>query len=126
MNYILSYPIYLNVESLSKNKLKALDDEELFEIARNRLKFRELMIDFIYETGILSVEGMIPELELNIRKLGFSERTKNVLLRNDIEFLTDLTVVKKSELLRMNNLGKGSLDEIVFVMNKYGLRLLDG
>ena len=126
MNYILSYPIYLNVESLSKNKLKALDDEELFEIARNRLKFRELMIDFIYETGILSVEGMIPELELNIRKLGFSERTKNVLLRNDIEFLTDLTVVKKSELLRMHNLGKGSLDEIVFVMNKYGLRLLDG
>lgn len=126
MNYFLSYPVYLNVESLSKNKLRALDDEELFEIARNRLKFRELMIDFIYETGILSVEGMIPELELNIRKLGFSERTKNVLCRNDIEFLTDLTVFKKSELLRMQNLGKGSLDEIVFVMNKYGLRLLDG
>ena len=126
MNYILSYPIYLNVESLSKNKLRALDDEELFEIARNRLKFRELMIDFIYETGIQSVEGMIPELELNIRKLGFSERTKNVLCRNDIEFLTDLTVVKKKELLRMPNLGKGSLDEIVSVMNKYGLRLLDG
>ena len=116
----------MNVESLSKNKLKALDDEELFEIARNRLKFRELMIDFIYETGIQSVEGMIPELELNIRKLGFSERTKNVLCRNDIEFLTDLTVVKKKELLRMPNLGKGSLDEIVSVMNKYGLRLLDG
>ena len=126
MNYFLSYPPYLNVESLSKNKLKALDDEELFEIARNRLKFRELMIDFIYETGILSVEGMIPELELNIRKLGFSERTKNVLCRNDIEFLTDLTVFKKSELLRMQNLGKGSLDEIVFVMNKYGLRLQNG
>ena len=126
MNYILSYPVYLNVESLSKNKLRALDDEELFEIARNRLKFRELMIDFIYETGILSVEGMIPELELNIRKLGFSERTKNVLLRNGFEFLTDLTVVKKAELLRMHNLGKGSLDEIVSVMNKYGLRLLDG
>lgn len=126
MNYIVSYPIYLNVESLSKNKLRALDDEELFEIARNRLKFRELLIDFIYETGIQSVEGMIPELELNIRKLGFSERTKNVLCRNDIEFLTDLTVVKKKELLRMPNLGKGSLDEIVSVMNKYGLRLLDG
>ena len=126
MHYILSYPIYLNVESLSKNKLRALDDEELFEIARNRLKFRELMIDFIYETGIQSVEGMIPELDLNIRKLNLNIRVKNVLLRNDIEFLTDLTVVKKRELLRLPNLGKGSFDEIVSIMNKYGLRLLDG
>lgn len=114
------------MESLSKNKLRALDDEELFEIARNRLKFRELMIDFIYETGIQSVEAMIPELDLNIRKLNLSIRVKNVLLRNDIEFLTDLTVVKKRELLRLPNLGKGSFDEIVSIMNKYGLRLLDG
>lgn len=45
--------------------------------------------------------------------LDFSERTTNALRSAGINYLTDLTKKKKSELLKIKNLGQVSLKEIV-------------
>jgi hypothetical protein len=40
------------VNRVSRAKLEQLKDEELFQIARNRENFRDLIIDFVHTTGV--------------------------------------------------------------------------
>ncbi len=42
-----------------------------------------------------------------------------------MQYLTDLTVMKKSDLLRLRGLGKTSLEELAEVMVRYGLQFVD-
>lgn len=42
-----------------------------------------------------------------------------------MQYLTDLTVMKKSDLLILRGLGKTSLEELAEVMVRYGLQFVD-
>jgi len=53
------------------------------------------------------------------------ERIKNVLLQNDVEYLSDLTYVRSSDLFQMKNFGEKSYKEILAVLDTYGFQLAD-
>ena len=52
-----------------------------------------------------------------------SERTRNALIKNGIEFVEDLEKITKSELLSMKGVGKKAVDEIQAAMEAEGKQL---
>jgi DNA-directed RNA polymerase alpha subunit len=52
-----------------------------------------------------------------------SERTRNALIKNKIEFVEDLEVKTKSELISLKWVGKKAIDEIQQALEKEGKQL---
>lgn len=57
------------------------------------------------------------------RELGFTTRTENCLISDNIRTLKDVVLKKIDDLRRIPNLGKGSLEEIVEILKRKGLAL---
>ena len=64
-------------------------------------------------------------LERTIEEMDLSVRSYNCLKRANIHTLEDLTKKTEDDMLKVRNLGKKSLDEVIFKLESYGLKLMD-
>ncbi len=64
-------------------------------------------------------------LEKTIEDMDLSVRSYNCLKRANIHTVEDLTKKTEDDMLKVRNLGKKSLDEVIFKLNSYGLKLMD-
>ena len=62
-------------------------------------------------------------LEMSIEEMDLSVRSYNCLKRAGIHTIEDLTKKTEDDMLKVRNLGKKSLDEVIFKLNSYGLKL---
>ncbi len=62
-------------------------------------------------------------LEKTIEELDLSVRSYNCLKRASIHTVEDLTKKTEDDMLKVRNLGKKSLDEVIFKLESYGLKL---
>ena len=64
-------------------------------------------------------------LEMTIEEMDLSVRSYNCLKRANIHTVEDLTKKTEDDMLKVRNLGKKSLDEVIFKLESYGLKLQD-
>ena len=62
-------------------------------------------------------------LEMSIEEMDLSVRSYNCLKRAGIHTIEDLTKKTEDDMLKVRNLGKKSLDEVILKLNGYGLKL---
>lgn len=62
-------------------------------------------------------------LAMSIEDMDLSVRSYNCLKRAGIHTIEDLTKKTEDDMLKVRNLGKKSLDEVIFKLNSYGLKL---
>ncbi len=71
------------------------------------------------------VEDEDPETETLIEDVDFSVRTYNCLKRANINTLQDLVSKTEADMMKVRNLGKKSLEEVIIKLNEMGLGLAD-
>jgi DNA-directed RNA polymerase subunit alpha len=64
-------------------------------------------------------------LEMTIEEMDLSVRSYNCLKRANIHTVEDLTKKTEDDMLKVRNLGKKSLDEVIYKLESYGLSLQD-
>ena len=64
-------------------------------------------------------------LEQTIEEMDLSVRSYNCLKRANIHTVEDLTKKTEDDMLKVRNLGKKSLDEVIYKLESYGLKLKD-
>ena len=64
-------------------------------------------------------------LEMNIEDMDLSVRSYNCLKRANIHTVEDLLKKTEDDMLKVRNLGRKSLDEVIQKLNSYGLSLKD-
>ena len=64
-------------------------------------------------------------LEMTIEEMDLSVRSYNCLKRASIHTVEDLTKKSEDDMLKVRNLGKKSLDEVILKLESYGLKLKD-
>ena len=64
-------------------------------------------------------------LEMSIEDIDLSVRSYNCLKRANIHIVEDLTKKTEEDMLKVRNLGKKSLDEVIFKLESLGLKLKD-
>ncbi len=62
-------------------------------------------------------------LEMNIEEMDLTVRSYNCLKRANIHTIEDLTNKTEDDMLKVRNLGKKSLDEVILKLSSYGLSL---
>ena len=65
------------------------------------------------------------DLSAKIADLGFSLRTRNVLLRSGVNTMADLQNRSRESLMRIRNMGVKSTEETVDMMRRFGIELID-
>ena len=69
-------------------------------------------------------EDPLPKiLEKPIEEMELSVRSYNCLKRANIHTIEDLTKKTEEDMLKVRNLGKKSLDEVIYKLSSYGLSL---
>jgi DNA-directed RNA polymerase alpha subunit len=106
----------------NKRELEEMTNEELFYIANRSPQFKKVMIELILSTSTVEETSKI---RFDVLNVGLSERLKNILLQNDFHYLSDLTFIRKSDLLLFKNMGKMLSNELNDVMDQYGLKFAD-
>ena len=61
--------------------------------------------------------------DMTIEELDLSVRSYNCLKRANIHTVDDLTKKTEDDMLKVRNLGKKSLDEVIYKLSTYGLSL---
>lgn len=108
------------------SELEKMTNYELFELANLNSNFRKVLVKFISSFEVKPIVVIYDEEgNYNIRKIGLSERLKNVLLQNDFEYLIDFTHVRSKDLFQMKNFGEKSYNELLNFLDKYGFQLAD-
>lgn len=108
------------------SELEKMTNYELFELANLNSNFRKVLVKFISSFEVKPIVVIYDEEgNYNIRKIGLSERLKNVLLQNDFEYLIDFTHVRSQDLFQMKNFGEKSYNELLNFLDKYGFQLAD-
>ena len=72
-----------------------------------------------------TTQKQIKILEKTIEDMDLSVRSYNCLKRANIHTVEDLTKKTEDDMLKVRNLGKKSLDEVIFKLESYGLKLQD-
>ena len=62
---------------------------------------------------------------MNIEDMDLSVRSYNCLKRANIHTVDDLTKKTVDDMLKVRNLGRKSLDEVIAKLNSYGLSLTE-
>ena len=70
-------------------------------------------------------EPTVKILEMNIEDMDLSVRSYNCLKRAGIHTVEDLTKKTEEDMLKVRNLGRKSLDEVINKLHSYGLSLLN-
>ena len=68
-------------------------------------------------------DDMMRVREMSIEEMDLSVRSYNCLKRANIHTVDDLTKKTEDDMLKVRNLGKKSLDEVIYKLNSYGLSL---
>jgi len=116
-----------------ENQQKALNDrsnnlqliyDKMINIEKQLKTFKELR-DFFTNEKILEplTWEEIPAHKIKIEQSELVVRTKNCLELMGVKTFGDLVKLKKQDLLKSNNLGKKSLNEIVNELARHGLKL---
>lgn len=103
----------------SVSEMVRMSNHELFEIANKHERFRKVLVDFIKG---LRVKPVVPQHLVNgkfeVKSLGLNVRLQNVLLQNDFEYLSDLTVVRSKDLFFNEKFRK---EELHGIIGNYGI-----
>ncbi|HEX37903.1 MAG TPA: DNA-directed RNA polymerase subunit alpha [Candidatus Cloacimonetes bacterium] len=90
----------------------------------------QAVIQFKEEPKYIKREKIDPELKnlqklmkMKVTELELSVRCSNCLAASKIEYVKELVAKTESQLLRLRNFGKKSLDEVKTVLDRYGLKL---
>ena len=93
---------------------------------------KKLLLELLkYLTGLESVladkeeDSVAKTLETPIEELDLSVRAYNCLKRDAIHTLQDLTSKSESEMMKIRNLGKKSLKEVMDKVKDMGLKFRD-
>ena len=70
-------------------------------------------------------DSMQTILTMNIEDMDLSVRSYNCLKRANIHTVEDLTKKTEDDMLKVRNLGRKSLDEVINKLTSYGLKLKD-
>ena len=97
-----------------------------------RVLFRSNIVTNLSEiadiTGIMNAkqeDSKLKKLETSIDDLDFSVRAYNCLKRANINTLGDLTEKTELEMMKIRNLGKKSLKEVIDKIKDMGLKFRD-
>ena len=64
-----------------------------------------------------------PENEVSVSDVPMSKRLQNVLIRNNILYLSQLSIHPREEILKFRNLGESTMPELDSICEKYGIRI---
>ena len=117
----------LTIEVKTDGSLSARDVLSLAAKAiEDHIKIFVSLSDTISKMGILIESQANPKtqiLEMNIEDMDLSVRSYNCLKRANIHTVEDLTKKSEDDMLKVRNLGRKSLDEVIAKLNSYGLGL---
>ena len=68
-------------------------------------------------------DDMMTIRNMSIEEMDLSVRSYNCLKRANIHTVDDLTKKTEDDMLKVRNLGKKSLDEVIYKLGTYGLSL---
>lgn len=63
-----------------------------------------------------------PENEISVYDVPMSKRLQNVLIQNNILYLSQLSMHPREKILKFRNMGKGTMPELDNICEKYGIR----
>ena len=64
-----------------------------------------------------------PENEISVNDISISKRLQNVLIYNNILYLSQLSVHPREEILKFRNLGESTMPELESICEKYGIQI---
>ena len=64
-----------------------------------------------------------PENEISVNGIPMSKRLQNVLMRNNILYLSQLSIHPREEILKFRNLGESTMLELDSICEKYNIRI---
>lgn len=64
-----------------------------------------------------------PENEISVNNIPMSKRLQNVLMHNNILYLSQLSIHPREEILRFRNLGESTMPELDSICEKYGIQI---
>lgn len=105
------------------SEMANMSNYELFESANRSINLRDMLVKFIRSQEVKPTVRIIDNYD--VRVIGITERLKNGLLRGDFQYLTDLTNVKKADLMKIKGFGITSYNELLEVMDRCDLKLAD-
>ena len=86
----------------------------------SHMHFSNICLDRLLEIGAVHV----PEGELLVNELPITTRLKNILLRNDVYVLSDISKYCREEIVRFRNLGDATMQELENLCTKEGIRVM--
>ena len=117
----------LTIEVKTDGSLSARDVLSLAAKAiEDHIRIFVSLSDTISKMGILIESQANPKtqiLEMNIEDMDLSVRSYNCLKRANIHTVEDLTKKTEDDMLKVRNLGRKSLDEVIAKLHSYGLGL---
>lgn len=64
-----------------------------------------------------------PENEISVNDISMSKRLQNVLIRNNILYLSQLSLHPREEILKFRNMGESTMPELDSICRKYGVQI---
>lgn len=64
-----------------------------------------------------------PENEISVNDIPMSKRLQNVLIQNNILYLSQLSIHPREEILKFRNLGENTMPELDSICEKYGIQI---
>ncbi len=64
-----------------------------------------------------------PENEISVNDISMSRRLQNVLIRNNILYLSQLSLHPREEILKFRNMGESTMPELDSICQKYGIQI---
>ncbi len=109
----------------------AFSGKEIVSLAAKIMEEHIKMFVSLSELGSIGI--MVPAeqdlttelLQKTIEDMDLSVRSYNCLKRANIHTVEDLTQKTEDDMLKVRNLGKKSLDEVIFKLESYGFKLKD-
>ena len=109
----------------------AFSGREIVSLAAKIMEEHIKMFVTLSEIGNIGIlvppeeDKKIRILEMTIEEMDLSVRSYNCLKRANIHTVEDLTKKTEDDMLKVRNLGKKSLDEVIFKLESYGLKFKD-
>ena len=109
----------------------AFSGKDIISLAAKIMEEHIKMFVQLSEVGNIGIlvppeeDKKIKILEMTIEEMDLSVRSYNCLKRANIHTVEDLTKKTEDDMLKVRNLGKKSLDEVIFKLESYGLKLMD-
>ena len=109
----------------------AFSGKDIVSLAAKILEEHTKMFVALSEVGNIGI--LVPPeedkkkkiLDMTIEELDLSVRSYNCLKRAGIHTVDDLTKKTEDDMLKVRNLGKKSIDEVILKLESYGLKLKD-